>query len=104
MTDTPQLLLAHHLKALRLPTFLREYDKLARPSDQWCGLVQSADLLFQQRQIVDRIKDQVFAVRGIPIQGGRSYFPVHVPPRLAFYTSTSSLERKEIKRLNHREG
>ena len=30
MTDTPQLLLAHHLKALKLPTFLREYEKLAR--------------------------------------------------------------------------
>ena len=30
MTDTAQLLLAHHLKALRLPTFLREYDKVAR--------------------------------------------------------------------------
>jgi len=30
MTDTPKLLLAHHLKALKLPTFLREYDKLAR--------------------------------------------------------------------------
>ena len=30
MTDTPHLLLAHHLKALKLPTFLREYDKLAR--------------------------------------------------------------------------
>jgi DNA replication protein DnaC len=30
MTDTPQVLLAHHLKALKLPTFLREYDKLAR--------------------------------------------------------------------------
>jgi DNA replication protein DnaC len=28
--DTPQLLLEHHLKALRLPTFLREYDKVAR--------------------------------------------------------------------------
>src|SRR3974390_2489594 len=28
--DTPQLLLEHHLKQLRLPTFLREYDKLAR--------------------------------------------------------------------------
>lgn len=27
---TPQVLLAHHLKALKLPTFLREYDKLAR--------------------------------------------------------------------------
>ena len=30
MTDTPQLLLAHHPKALKLPTFLREYEKLAR--------------------------------------------------------------------------
>ena len=30
MTDTPQVLLAHHLKTLKLPTVLREYDKLAR--------------------------------------------------------------------------
>ena len=30
MSETPQLLLTHHLKALRLPTFLREYDKVAR--------------------------------------------------------------------------
>ncbi|MDX6459679.1 MAG: hypothetical protein QOE55_3376 [Acidobacteriaceae bacterium] len=29
-TDTPQLLLEHHLKELRLPTILREYDKVAR--------------------------------------------------------------------------
>jgi DNA replication protein DnaC len=28
--DTPQLLLEHHLKELRLPTMLREYDKVAR--------------------------------------------------------------------------
>jgi DNA replication protein DnaC len=28
--DTPQILLEHHLKLLRLPTFLREYDKVAR--------------------------------------------------------------------------
>jgi len=28
--DTPQVLLEHHLKLLRLPTFLREYDKVAR--------------------------------------------------------------------------
>ena len=28
--DTPQVLLEHHLKALRLPTVLREYDKVAR--------------------------------------------------------------------------
>ena len=30
MTDTPQVLLAHHLKTLKLPTVLRAYDKLAR--------------------------------------------------------------------------
>ncbi len=30
MTATPQVLLAHHLKTLKLPTFLREYDKVAR--------------------------------------------------------------------------
>ena len=30
MTDTPQLLLVHHLKTLKLPAFLREYGKLAR--------------------------------------------------------------------------
>jgi DNA replication protein DnaC len=30
MSDTPQVLLTHHLKALKLPTFLREHDRLAR--------------------------------------------------------------------------
>ena len=28
MSDTPQLFLVHHLKALKLPSFLHEYDKL----------------------------------------------------------------------------
>src|SRR5579863_7850864 len=28
--DTPRVLLEHHLKALRLPTILRDYDKAAR--------------------------------------------------------------------------
>jgi len=30
MSETPQILLTHHLKSLRLPTFLREHGKLAR--------------------------------------------------------------------------
>jgi hypothetical protein len=30
-TALPQVLLAHHLKTLKLPTFLREYDKLVLP-------------------------------------------------------------------------
>jgi hypothetical protein len=34
LTDAmPQLLLEHHLKHLRLPTILREYDKAARQCD-----------------------------------------------------------------------
>ncbi len=28
MTEAPKILLAHHLKTLKLPTFLREYEKL----------------------------------------------------------------------------
>ncbi len=30
MNDTPQVILQHHLKKLRLPTFLSEYAKLAQ--------------------------------------------------------------------------
>ena len=30
MSDTSHLLLEHHFKALKLPTFLREYDRVAR--------------------------------------------------------------------------
>ena len=30
MTDTPEVLLQHYLKKLRLPTFLAEYAKLAK--------------------------------------------------------------------------
>ena len=30
MNNAPEILLAHHLKALKLPTFLREHQKLAR--------------------------------------------------------------------------
>ena len=29
MTDKPTLLLEHHLKELKLPSFLREYSKMA---------------------------------------------------------------------------
>jgi hypothetical protein len=61
MTDTPQLLLAHHLKTLRLPTFLREYDKLARQcaaegADHVRYLVRLAELelIDRERRMVER--------------------------------------------------
>jgi DNA replication protein DnaC len=57
----PQLLLAHHLKALKLPTFLREHDKLARQCaaegvDHPTYLLRLAELelLDRERRMVER--------------------------------------------------
>ena len=68
MTDTPQLLLGHHLKALKLPTFLREYDKLARQCaaegvDHVRYLLRLAELELierERRMIERRIKEAKF--------------------------------------------
>src|ERR1700690_600923 len=68
MTDTPQVLLAHHLKALKLPTFLREYDKLARQCaadgvDHPRSLLPWADLELierERRTVERRIKEARF--------------------------------------------
>ena len=68
MTDTPQLLLVHHLKALKLPTFLREHDKLARQCaaegvDHTRYLLRLAEveLIERERRMVERrIKEARF--------------------------------------------
>ena len=68
MTDTPQLLLAHHLKVLKLPTFLREHDKLARQCaaegvDHTRYLLRLAELelIERERRMVERrIKEAKF--------------------------------------------
>ncbi len=61
MSEVPQVLLAHHLKALKLPTFLREYDKLARQCaaegiDHTGYLLRLAELelLDRERRLVER--------------------------------------------------
>jgi DNA replication protein DnaC len=68
MSDTPQLLLAHYLKALKLPTFLREYDKLARQCaaegvDHSGYLLRLAELELidrERRTVERRIKEARF--------------------------------------------
>jgi DNA replication protein DnaC len=54
MTDLPQALLAPHLKAVKLPTFLREDDKVA----QQCaaeGVDHSRDLLrLAELELIER--------------------------------------------------
>ena len=52
--DTPQLLLEHHLKALRLPTILREYDKVARQCAQEQAVFPRYLLRLTELELLDR--------------------------------------------------
>src|SRR3974390_2304851 len=52
--DTPQVLLGHHLKALRLPTMLREYDKLARTCAQEKAAFPHYLLRLTELELLDR--------------------------------------------------
>ena len=61
MSDVPQVLLAHHLKALRLPSFLREHDKLARrcaaegvDHTGYLLRLSELELLDRERRMVER--------------------------------------------------
>jgi len=68
LSGTPQVLLAYHLKALKLPTFLREHDKLARQCasegvDHVRYLLRLAELELierDRRTIERRIKEAKF--------------------------------------------
>ena len=66
MNSTSQLLLSHHLKALRLPTFLREYDKVSKQCaaegvDHSRYLLRLAELevIDRERRMVERRIKQV---------------------------------------------
>ncbi len=61
MTDTPQVLLQHHLKKLRLPTFLGEYSKLAQQCAaekkdhvQYLLRVCELELIERERRMIER--------------------------------------------------
>jgi DNA replication protein DnaC len=68
--ETPQVLLDHHLKALRLPTFLREYDKVAQQCDEeavdyphYLFRLSELELLDRERRATERrIKQARFPV------------------------------------------
>ena len=61
MSEAPQLLLAHHLKALKLPTFLREHEKLARQCAaegmdhvRYLARLVELELIDRERRMVER--------------------------------------------------
>ncbi len=70
MTDAPQVLLDHHLKTLKLPTFQREYDKLARQCAaegvdhvRYLFRLAELELIDRERRMVERrIKQARFPV------------------------------------------
>jgi DNA replication protein DnaC len=61
MTDTRKILLADHLKTLKLPTFLREYNKLARQCAaegldhvQFLARLVELELIDRERRMIER--------------------------------------------------
>ena len=61
MSGTPQVLLAHHLKQLKLPTVLREYDKVARECardgvdhPRYLLRLLELELIDRERRLVER--------------------------------------------------
>ncbi len=61
MNGTPQMLITHHLKALKLPTFLREYDKVARQCAEegvdhtkYLLRLSELELIDRERRMVER--------------------------------------------------
>ena len=61
MSDAPEILLAHHLKALKLPTFLREHQKLARQCAaegvdhvRYLARLVGLELINRERRVVER--------------------------------------------------
>lgn len=74
MSGTPSLLLAHHLRALKLPTFLRDHDKLARQCTTegvdhtaYLPRLSELELLDRERRTVERrVRQARFpAVKGL---------------------------------------
>ncbi len=70
MAEAPRILLEHHLKKLKLPTFLREYEKLARQCAaealdhvQFLARLVELELIDRERRMVERrIKAAKFPV------------------------------------------
>ena len=61
MTDAPQILLIHHLKTLKLPTFLREYEKQARQCAaegldhvQFLARLVEMEMIDRERRMIER--------------------------------------------------
>lgn len=85
MSEAPQLLLEHHLKTLKLPTFLREYAKQARQCAaegldhvQFLARLAELELIDRERRMVER---RIKAAR-FPVVKSLDSFDFKAIPRL----------------------
>ena len=78
----PQVLLAHHLKILKLPTFLREYEKVAGECaregvdhPRYLLRLAELELIDRERRLVERrIREAPFPAVNRPGVAGGSNF------------------------------
>ena len=78
---SPQVLLAHHLKQLKLPTFLREHEKVAREAAQE-GLDHPRYLLrLAELELIDRERRMVERrIRAARFSPSKAWRPSTSPP------------------------
>ena len=77
INGTPQALLIHHLKQLKLPTFLREHEKVAREAAQegldhprYLLRLAELELIARERRMVER---RIRAARFPAVKGLESF-------------------------------
>ena len=83
MTDTPQVLLQHHLKKLKLPTFQSEYAKLARQCAaegrdhvQYLLRLCELELIERERRMIER---RIFSISRHGLRSARTASPFLSP-------------------------
>ena len=103
MSDAPQVLLDHHLKTLKLPTFLREYGKLARQCAsegvdhvRYLHRLAELELIDRERRMVER---RIKAAR-FPVVKSLDAFDFKVIPSL---NKTLVLELARCEYVDRRE-
>ena len=74
MSEAPQLLLDHHLKTLKLPTFLREYSKVARQCAaegldhvQFLARLVELEMIDRERRMIERRIKAASRTNAIPM-------------------------------------
>ena len=103
MTDRPHILLAHHLKTPRLPTFPREYEKVARQCAaegldhvRFLARLVELELIDRERRMVERrIKAAKFPVAKSPDSFDFKAIPALNKARVLELARREWIERRE---------